>query len=190
MVGFGIIGSLVARLLRRVPGVDVVVLDINDDKLVRNFGRQVGTPDALRRLYLLTYADMRATGPKVWNGWKGMLLAEAYLRVQESFARGLEPEDRAERIGRIRERVLGLDAGGGLTREDLAYFLDSVPPSYMLGTPEVSMPQDALLVRSAGADGIATRLVHAPAFNVSELTVATVDRPGLFATITGVVPDL
>ena len=39
--------------------------DIHDDKLVVEFARTVGSPEALKRLYLLTYADMRATGPKV-----------------------------------------------------------------------------------------------------------------------------
>jgi UTP:GlnB (protein PII) uridylyltransferase len=45
---------------------------------------------------------MRATGPKVWNGWKDMLLGETYLRVTDAFARGLEPgSPRARRVPRL-----------------------------------------------------------------------------------------
>ncbi len=61
--------------------------DIHDDKLIREFATLVGTTETLKRLYVLTYADMRATGPKVWNNWKDMLLGEAYLRVADAFAR-------------------------------------------------------------------------------------------------------
>jgi [protein-PII] uridylyltransferase len=163
--------------------------DIHDDKLVIEFAKLVGSPEALKRLYLLTYADMRATGPKVWNNWKDMLLAETYLRVQEAFARGFEPEDRGERIARIRERVIAEVSRTHRAEEvaEVTSFLDSMPASYFLTTPEALIPEHAALVHRAREEGLATSLTHNQACEFSEFTVATADRPGLVAILTGVL---
>ncbi|HZR83112.1 MAG TPA: [protein-PII] uridylyltransferase [Candidatus Binatia bacterium] len=164
--------------------------DIHDDKLVTEFARLVGTPGALRRLYLLTYADMRATGPKVWNNWKGMLLDETYLRILEVFARGFEPEDRAARTERMRERVLAEVRAerGDVAAADCADFLATMPDTYFLTTPEALMPDHWAMVRRLDEEGgLVTSVSHHPRSEYSEFTVVTHDRPGLFATLTGVL---
>jgi [protein-PII] uridylyltransferase len=163
--------------------------DLGDDKLVIEFARRIGTPEALRRLYLLTYADMKAVGPKVWNNWKDMLVGEAYMRVQEVFSRGFEPEDRAERIARIRERAVAAVRAerGEASADAVARFLDTMPPVYYLSTPEGLIAEHAELVERVKADGLATDITHYAACEFSEFTVATHDRPGLFAMLTGVL---
>ncbi|QDU41300.1 Bifunctional uridylyltransferase/uridylyl-removing enzyme [Maioricimonas rarisocia] len=55
--------------------------DISDPKLLVEFGHQVGSPETLRMLYVLTAADITAVGPGVWTDWKGELLADLYDRV-------------------------------------------------------------------------------------------------------------
>jgi [protein-PII] uridylyltransferase len=163
--------------------------DIHDDKLIHEFATLVGTTETLKRLYILTYADMRATGPKVWNNWKDMLLGEAYMRVADAFARGLEPEDRGERIARIKDRVLA-DARGARDADTIAaleHFTTSMPDIYFLTTPEGLMADHAVLVRRARESGLATSVAHNEAYEYSEFTVATPDRPGLFAILTGVL---
>ena len=164
--------------------------DIHDDNLMVEFARSVGSPEALKRLYLLTYADMRATGPKVWNNWKDMLLAEAYLRAQEVFARGFEPEDREARIARIRERVpaeVAMSRGEEGAR-GCSEFLHGMPDHYLLGTPEDVLPSHFEMLRrfEAGEDPV-TSVEHRPENEFTEFTVVTNDRPGLFATLTGVL---
>ena len=164
--------------------------DIHDDNLMVEFARSVGSPEALKRLYLLTYADMRATGPKVWNNWKDMLLAEAYLRAQEVFARGFEPEDREARIARIRERVpaeVAMSRGEEGAR-GCSEFLRGMPDHYLLGTPEDVLPSHFEMLRrfEAGEDPV-TSVEHRPENEFTEFTVVTNDRPGLFATLTGVL---
>src|SRR6185503_590099 len=37
-----------------------------------------GTPEHLRMLYLLTYADMRAVGPGVMTGWQARVLWDTF----------------------------------------------------------------------------------------------------------------
>ncbi len=52
--------------------------DTNDPTIVRTFAEQVGTPERLSALYLLTVADIRGTSPKIWTAWKDKLLQDLY----------------------------------------------------------------------------------------------------------------
>ena len=80
--------------------------DIGDDQLVADFCRTVGSVENLQRLYVLTYADMRAVAPGIWNNWRATLVTELYRRAFEFFEKGVfEPEDRAARAERVRARV-------------------------------------------------------------------------------------
>src|SRR5712672_4025069 len=45
-------------------------LDISDPQAIQNFVERVQSPERLKLLLVLTAADIRAVGPKVWNGWK------------------------------------------------------------------------------------------------------------------------
>ncbi len=55
--------------------------DFTDESLLVNFARQVGTPDTLRMLFVLTVADITAVGPGVFSSWKGDLLADLFDRA-------------------------------------------------------------------------------------------------------------
>ena len=44
-------------------------------------------------LYVMTFADMRAVGPKVWNNWRDMLLGELYMRALDLFEQGQQLEE-------------------------------------------------------------------------------------------------
>ncbi|MFN8543357.1 MAG: [protein-PII] uridylyltransferase [Candidatus Binatia bacterium] len=167
--------------------------DIHDDELVTEFCRTVGTVENLQRLYVLTFADMRAVGPKVWNNWRDSLLRELFMRARECFDTGsFEPEDRAARAARIRTRVVEASAPG--LRECVGAFVETMPESYLLSTPEALIVAHGDLRRKFGereAAGdrppLATEVAHAPDRGSSEFAVCTRDRPGLFAMLTGVL---
>src|SRR5437899_2672612 len=165
--------------------------DVDDDQLVVDFCRTVGSVDNLQRLYVLTYADMRAVGPGVWNNWRDSLLAELFLRTRDFLEKGaVEPEDRAARAARVRARIEG--AAPAAARPEVEAFAASMPDSYFLGTPEEMIPPHVDLRRrfaEAEAAGerpaLATRLTHFPERDYSEFAVCTRDRPGLFAMLSG-----
>ena len=52
--------------------------DISDPRVIDKFAEKVGDQEHLDNLYLLTVADIRGTSPKVWNEWKGQLLANLH----------------------------------------------------------------------------------------------------------------
>jgi [protein-PII] uridylyltransferase len=55
--------------------------DINDPKTIEALALVCGTPERLRMLYLLTFADMRAVGPGVMTGWQAQILGELFTRT-------------------------------------------------------------------------------------------------------------
>ena len=48
--------------------------NVGDDSIVAGFAREVGSPEILRMLALLTAADVAAVGPGTWTSWKADLL--------------------------------------------------------------------------------------------------------------------
>ena len=55
--------------------------DIQDEKTVRDLADTMGTVENLKSLYVLTYSDVKAVGPDVWNNWKAALLEELFNRT-------------------------------------------------------------------------------------------------------------
>ncbi len=167
--------------------------DVHDDQLVIDFCRTVGSVDNLQRLYLLTYADMRAVGPGVWNNWRDTLLAELYVRAHEFFEKGVfEAEDRAARAARVQVRVA--TAAGETVRGELHDFFATMPDGYFLSTPEEMIAAHGELRRAFAAreaagerPALATLVTHFPERDYSEFAVSTRDRPGLFAMLSGVL---
>lgn len=158
--------------------------DIHDEQLVIEFARTCRTPECLKKLYLLTFADLRAVNPKMWNAWHGSLLGELYVGALSVFERGaFVPGDQAERVARIRERA-GRQAPAG---DAAAYadFLADMPDRYFLSAPEAEIPLHFDLVRRCRDAPFVTDVRHFPEREFSEFTVVTADRPGLFSKIAG-----
>src|SRR5204863_21246 len=83
--------------------------DLEDDKTIFDFARTMGNVTQLKMLYLLTFADVKAVGPEVWNPWKSSLLGELYVKtlnlLEESEKGGLERQDIQAVLRRIHARI-------------------------------------------------------------------------------------
>jgi [protein-PII] uridylyltransferase len=74
--------------------------DIADPGVAAAFARTAKDERHLTALYLLTVADIRGTGPKVWNSWKGQLLEGLYNQTRRLLLSG----ERVPTQGIIEER--------------------------------------------------------------------------------------
>ncbi len=162
--------------------------DIDDERTVADFAREVGSIERLKALYLMTFADMRAVAPGVYNNWRDMLLGDLYMRALRILEQGdreaVDPERRlrlAETA--VRERL----AQAGASPEAVAGFLERMPPRYLSAVAPADAALHFELMRSLGDGVVATRVRHFPEREFSEFTVVTHDRPGLFAKIAGVL---
>jgi [protein-PII] uridylyltransferase len=165
--------------------------DIGDDALVGEFCRTCGSVENLQHLFVLTYADMTAVAPGVWNEWRGGLVTELYMRALEFLERGVvAAEDRAGRATRVRARTVR--AAAPAERDAARLFVDVMPESYFLSTPEEAITRHVALMRRyrarAVADGqpaLVTDLTTSMERGFAEYTICTADRPGLFAMVSG-----
>jgi [protein-PII] uridylyltransferase len=160
--------------------------DIHDPKLVLEFAHTLGSPEVLNLLYVLTFADLNATNPVLWNSWQDMLLGELYVLATEAFERDLaEMPEQSGRADRVRARVA--EAVGAAGGRALERFLADMPDRYFLTTPEEVVPRHFDLVRRAEETPLVAHVEHFPEREFSEFTVVTRDQPGLFAKLTGVL---
>lgn len=158
--------------------------DIHDQKLIVDFARLVETPDNLKKLYVLTFADMRAVGPRIWSSWHDMLIKELFLQTLEVLERGeFSVEEHAKRVGRVKKRIASSVGGSA----QATGFLRDMPDRYFLGTAEESIVHHFDLVANLNGVRVVTEVKHSPQRGFSEFTVVTADRPGLFAILTGVL---
>lgn len=79
--------------------------DVDDTSLVVRFARDVGSPEVLRMLTVLTAADVSAVGPGTWNRWKADLLGDLYFKTLGHLD-GESPSIPAERTRQAIERML------------------------------------------------------------------------------------
>ena len=160
-------------------------LDIGDPQTIGNFVERVQSPERLKLLLVLTVADIRAVGPKVWNGWKAALLRELYHRAIEVMSGGLSGEGQDSRAAALRPRRRRLLPD--FSEAEFATFVSRGYPFYWLSFDPATHARHARLMREAEASGapltVETRVdTHR---SVTEITLYTADHPGLFSRIAG-----
>lgn len=120
--------------------------DTNDPEVLLRFNHEVGSPDALRMLYVLTAADITAVGPGVWNEWKAELLAAFYDRSMMWLSGQSDVfEESARRRQVVREVLRHLHAPEA-GADDVARRLAPFPIHYLLSTPPAQIAADLELI--------------------------------------------
>src|SRR5256886_15452426 len=137
-------------------------LDISDPQTIQNFVERVQSPERLKLLLVLTAADIRAVGPKVWNGWKAALLRELYYSALDVISGGLTVEARDARIAAAQAAARGLLPD--FTGADFAIFTNRGYPFCWLSLHAETPAPHAPLMREADASGSpppADKRIHA-----------------------------
>ncbi len=162
-------------------------LDIGDSQTIRNFVERVQSPERLKLLLVLTVADIRAVGPKVWNGWKAALLRELFHSAHELMTGGATAGARDSRIAAAQAAARTLLPD--FSDEDFATFTGRGYPFYWLSLDAETHARHARLMREADLGGAPLRVETRidPQRAVTEITLYTADHPGLFSRIAGAI---
>ena len=159
--------------------------DLTDPDVIANFVRLVGDTRHLQALYLLTHADIRGTSPKVWNHWKGKLLADLFYAALDQINHGEAPASHGIIAERQAEamRLLRFFALSETVHERLWKQLDTV---YFLrhSAEEIAWHTRSLHYRIFNNQPV----VRARPYQEGEglqVMVYTQDQPDLFARIVG-----
>ncbi|MBI3604359.1 MAG: [protein-PII] uridylyltransferase, partial [Nitrospirae bacterium] len=166
--------------------------DPYDDKVLLPFARAVATPEVLRKLLVLTAADIAAVGPGVLTKWKESLLVELYLRTLPEVSGDRDatvgPERLAKLAGEVAREAVALDGGAG----DISWIesqLGQFPLRYLHGTSPKRIAAHLSAVRRLQAGEALVEEHFNEALGMCEYTVVTFNdlTPGIFSKIAGVM---
>ncbi|HEX2485030.1 MAG TPA: [protein-PII] uridylyltransferase, partial [Myxococcota bacterium] len=164
--------------------------DLSDPKVVVEFARAVGDRENLHNLYLVTFADIRASSKSGWTEWKGQLLHELYQRAAEFLESGEDDPQRA--LEQIEQRVRARRAGAqaelqalGVGNEKIeAYFAD-MPQRYFTAHTPRQIARHALVVMGFERGKLMTTAVREMRGGFSEFILCARDVHGLYADVAG-----
>ena len=158
--------------------------DIFDPATLKNLALVVGSPERLKMLCLLTYADISAVNPDAMTTWKAENLWRLYVATVNELDRSVDDERvhddmRDEQLANILRLAPQLEA------RRLREFLQGLPRRYL----RLHGPQEIVthleLAAKLGTDAVQTALTRRR--NMFEITVVTVDQPALFAKLAGIL---
>jgi [protein-PII] uridylyltransferase len=159
--------------------------DLNDVAMIANLAKEMGDPESLRELFILTVADMTMVAPGNLTGWKAQLLRELYVRTMAHYRHGpdLAGSDEKEVVEQRRQKVAELM---GESVDKLAPWFSSLPDRYVTAnSPRDIAGHIALSRKREGLVGL--QVIHHPRKQVTDLVVCAADAPGLLAKIAGVL---
>ena len=158
--------------------------DLSDPDIIATFAKHVGNERYLTALYLLTVADIRGTSPKVWNAWKGKLLADLYNTTLRALG-GRAPDREAEVEARKRDALVLL-ALHALPFEAHKPLWDTVDVGYFMRHDAADIAWHTRQISrhvNSGKSIVRARL--SPLGEGLQVLVYTPDQPDLFARICG-----
>jgi [protein-PII] uridylyltransferase len=160
--------------------------DTHDEELILRFAVDVGSPEILDMLFVLTAADFAAVGPGVWNNWKAEVLIGLYRRTMRHLASDSPAVDSFERLKARRAEVLSCLAKDA----DQKWYLrqiESLQPAYAFSRPPANIADELRDLHSITPDGVRTRAHYNPETRTLEFVVGTHNEitPGLFHKLTG-----
>jgi [protein-PII] uridylyltransferase len=157
--------------------------DTDDEHIVRQFAQTMRTEERLRALFLLSYADMAAVGPNVWNDWKGTLLMKLYMKTEKMLLGRAESASEAfwasPKADAVRERL------PDTLRDELELHLRDLGDRYFVAFSPEQIAAHVQAVARARENGLDITSCQMPEAGMSDVVVSTRDRHGLFATIAG-----
>ena len=107
--------------------------DISDPEVIREFALFVADQVRLDYLYALTVADINATNPTLWNGWRASLMRGLYLETKKQLRQGLENYvDRSEYIHENQEHAISRLAEHGLSLREIVEAWGHVDEDFFL----------------------------------------------------------
>ncbi len=107
--------------------------DTQNPQVIHEFAILVGNQTRLDYLYALTVADINATNPTLWNGWRARLLQDLYLYTRKALRRGPEYQlNRTGYIQDIQQEAISRLTEGGIAAEAVLRLWDHVDDDYFV----------------------------------------------------------
>ncbi len=168
--------------------------DLDDATVIRTVAREVGTPEKLNLLTLLTFADSQGTSDNLWSGFKDSLLWQLHTRTLTLLEGGTEFRRANENArAELRAGVRTL-APARITDEELDAHFRLLPPRYFDIHTAAQIHDDLelahrfmhrLILENQRTLAPVTAWLDEPDRGYSFVKICTWDRAGLFGKIAG-----
>ena len=151
--------------------------DLDDDKTIRDLLATINDEHQLRKLFVLTWADISSVHPDAWNDWKAHLLYKLYTRAQSE----LSGDDSQQPDSATRRQLLVSSLPEDVQPAALEHLM-RLPRRYASQVSTQQLVDHLQLINSLGSRrSVAVRVEDRGSHY--EVAVASADRPGLLARI-------
>lgn len=156
--------------------------DIFDSETVRVFAEKMETPERLKMLTLLTYADIKAVNPDALTPWKAENVFQLYIGAFNYLNHSVDERLRADTEDDHLAQIRALVPTAG---RKLKNFLEGLPKRYLAAYSATDVLAHVEMAGRLGKDSVQLQLERGRHW--FELTLVTNDRPFLFASVAGVL---
>ena len=161
--------------------------DLEEEKVILDTAQIIGDINRLRMLYVLTFADAKATGPRAFTDWKIALITELFLKLKRVLEKGeFSRADTWKRLKAIKEDIISR-LNQKYSEKEAKYLLEALPPRYLLATPTEDILFHLKLIYELNRKMAVVHWEEASQPQYYKVTIATWDAPGLFAKMAGVL---
>ena len=160
--------------------------DTSDEQMIVRFAVEVGSPELLGMLYVLTAADLGAVGPDTWTGWKGEVLADLFHNTMQRLA-GESPGTSREEFLEGRRQAVRAALGHDGQQATLARRIRGLPVSYLTAADPGQIADDLRLLAHLKPGEVNTQGRYQPETHTVRFTIGTSEdvTTGIFHKLTG-----
>lgn len=155
--------------------------DIYDPATIEGFTEKMGTPERLKMLCLLTYADIKAVNPEALTPWKAENVWQLYIAAANCMSRTADQRLHAD--GEKDETVARLQVLAPKMAKKIKPFLEGLPKRYLRTYRPEEVLRHLEMAGKLSEESVQLHLERGRHW--FELTLVTQDRPFLFAKLAG-----
>lgn len=161
--------------------------DLSDPKHIFDFSKIVGDRERLKCLYILTYVDLKAVSPYALTHWKSSLLQELYIKAEELLEKGKISESVLNEKILAVQNQLRKELSKLYSRDEIESFLEIFPLKNFVDSRFEDLLKYFEIFKELENKKYYIFKEDYPEKKFSKIIFASVDAPGLFSKITGVL---
>ena len=154
--------------------------DIFDPGTIHQFAEKMETPERLKMLCLLTYADIKAVNPEALTPWKAENIWQLYIGTANHMLRIVDERLHVDEHDEVLTHLRTLAPAAG---KKLESFLEGLPRRYL--QTQAAGEVLAQMEMASRLDEDPVQLALTRGRHWYELTLVTLDRPFLFSKMAG-----
>jgi [protein-PII] uridylyltransferase len=156
--------------------------DIFDPETVKSLGEKLETPERLKMLCLLTYADIKAVNPEALTPWKAENIWQLYIGTANYLLRNV---DQRLHVDTDEDTLAHLRTLAPAAGRKLESFLEGLPKRYLRTHAVEDVLAHMGMANALPKDSVQVALKRGRHW--FDLSLVTNDRSFLFANMTGVL---